>query len=116
MPDEIKQRLQESADKCMKSYEAWSGDKKSADARETLQESVHELRKVASRLEIEVALSERDQTAQKPMPIPHHRDAKGRHQKPEAGNEAEGNTEKKSSKPRSKAAPKKKEESEEKAG
>lgn len=110
MADEIKDRLKDSADKCMKSYEAWSADKKSANTRETLQEAVHELRKVASRLEIELALSERDQAAQKQIPIPHHRDAKGRHQKAEAGNEAEAANEKPAKK---KSAPKKKEVSEE---
>lgn len=111
MADEIKQRLQDSTEKCMKAYEAWNGNKKDADKREALQEAVHELRKVASRLEIEVAVSERGDGSQKPIPIPHHRDARGRHQKAEAGNEADPAAEK----PKKKAAPKKKEESEETA-
>lgn len=79
MPDEIKERLQKSSETCVQSYEAWRKDEKSLPARESLQEAIHELRKVASRLEIELAISERDQMAQKPIPIPPHRNAnKGR--------------------------------------
>jgi len=74
--DEIKTRLQETSENCFKAFEAWSGDKKDSSLRETLQEAVHELRKVASRLEIEMAVSERGNGAQKPMPIPSHRDSK----------------------------------------
>lgn len=70
---EIKTRLKETVDLCLKSYEAWDDDKKSSELRETLQESIHDLRKVASRLEIEIAVSERDSMADKPLPIPSHR-------------------------------------------
>lgn len=70
MSDEVKQRLQDSTANCLKAYDAWDGDKKNATARETLQDAVHELRKVASRLEIEIAVSDRKQMTQKPMPIP----------------------------------------------
>jgi len=82
MSDEIKQRLQESADQCIKSYEAWRKAEKDTGARETLQEAVHDIRKVASRLEIELAVSERDQMTQKPMPIPQNRNAQGKIQNP----------------------------------
>lgn len=78
--DEIKERLQKSADQCFKTYESWNGNKKDNAAREALQEAIHEIRKAVSRVEIEVAISERDQMAQKPIPIPPHRDARGRHQ------------------------------------
>lgn len=78
MPDEIKDRLQSCSDTCIKSYEAWRKDEKSGSAREALQESIHEIRKVASRLEIELAVSERDQMAQKPIPIPSHRNSQGK--------------------------------------
>ncbi|MEM7650660.1 MAG: hypothetical protein AAF204_01080 [Pseudomonadota bacterium] len=88
MSDEINTRLKDSTEKCLKAHEAWSKDKKSASARENLQEAVHELRKVASRLEIEIAVSERDSASQKPMPIPQNRNAKGKSQAPDdnAGN------------------------------
>lgn len=70
---DIKKRLQESISTCLECYEKWDSDKKSSDARESLQESIHEIRKVASRLEIEIAVSERDAMSSKPIPIPPHR-------------------------------------------
>lgn len=105
MPDEIKQRLKDSADACIQSYEAWFKDKKKAQTREALQEAVHEMRKVASRLEIELATSDRDQMASNPIPIPPHRDARGRHQKSPGNETTDGNSksdgqDKKPSKPR----------------
>ena len=75
MPDEIKQRLQDSTEKCAGAYETWRKDEKNAAAREALQEAVHEVRKVASRLEIELVTSERDHTRPKPMKAPAHRNA-----------------------------------------
>lgn len=96
MSDEIKQRLQETTADCVKCYEAWVKDNKDSAAREALQEAVHEVRKVASRLEIELAVSERDIMASKPIPIPPHRDARGRHQGDDnKGNRAEGSSNKK---------------------
>lgn len=73
MSDEIKERLQTMGAQCLGAYEAWAGNEKDDKARETLQEAVHELRKVMSRLEIELAISERDQMGQKKLPIPPHR-------------------------------------------
>ena len=74
--DEIDKRLRESADACVKSYEAWRKDEKNSKSREELLEAVHELRKVSSRLEIEIAISERQDMADKPIPIPPHRSSK----------------------------------------
>ena len=54
--DAIDNRLKETSDTCMKSYEKWAANKQDGDAREALQEAIHELRKVASRLEIELAI------------------------------------------------------------
>ena len=71
--DEIETRLKESADACVKAYQNWSSQKKNFEAREKLQEATHELRKVAARLEIEIAVSERDEMTQRPIPIPPHR-------------------------------------------
>lgn len=76
--DDIKARLQETSENCFKCYESWSGNKKDRKAREDLQEAIHELRKVSSRLEIELAVSERNEMSQKPIPIPSHRDSKRR--------------------------------------
>ena len=79
MSEDIKTRLQDSAAECLKSYEVWSESKKDSSARENLHAAVHELRKVASRLEIELAVSDRDQNTQKKIPIPTHRDSGRRH-------------------------------------
>lgn len=74
--DEIQKRLSETSEACIKSYEAWRKDQKDGSVRETLMEAVHELRKVAARLEIEIAISERDEMAAKPIPIPPHRSSR----------------------------------------
>lgn len=109
--DEIKQRLQETSENCFKAYEKWSADKKKADARESLLESIHELRKVASRLEIELATSDRNQSVQKPIPIPPHRDAKRGRKGQDEMDDVDGNSEPEKEKvklpPKKKAAAKK---------
>ena len=78
--DEIEKRLREGSENCFNHYEAWKTNQKDSKARESLQESIHELRKIASRLEIELAISERDEMAARPIPIPPHRDAQRRGQ------------------------------------
>lgn len=88
--DEIEKRLRETSEHCYNCYDTWQKDKKSAGASEALIESIHELRKVASRLEIELAISERSKVTQKPIPIPPHRDAQ-RRPKENADNEAHDN-------------------------
>lgn len=77
MSEDIKQRLQSASDECLKCYEAWRENEKDEKKREAMQDAIHEIRKVSSRLEIELAISERDQMAQKPLPIPPHRASKG---------------------------------------
>jgi len=74
--DEIEKRLSETSEACIKSYAAWRKDPKESSSRESLMEAVHELRKVAARLEIEIAISERDEMAAKPIPIPPHRSSR----------------------------------------
>ncbi|MGQ0528143.1 MAG: hypothetical protein ACT4OY_08990 [Alphaproteobacteria bacterium] len=76
--EEIETRLRETSDECLKNFVAWKADQKNATAREGLHDAIHELRKVASRLEIELAISERDQQGLKPMAIPPHRDSQNR--------------------------------------
>lgn len=71
--EEIEQRLKDTTAECIKCYEAWSKDKKNEEARESLAEAIHELRKVSSRLEIDMAASEREQMAGRPISIPSHR-------------------------------------------
>ncbi len=121
--DEIEERLKKTADTCIKTYDAWVSKKEDIALRETLQEAVHELRKVAARLEIEIAVSERKETTQKPMPIPSHRSSQKRPQKrggrpqEKSGNGNDGGNElpsfisgdgaKPTPKPRGRSAPKK---------
>lgn len=73
---EVTNRLKETSENCISSYEKWAKDMKDESIREELQGHIHELRKVASRLEIEIAMSERDQMKSKRIPIPPHRSAK----------------------------------------
>ena len=94
--DEIEKRLREVADNCIKAYLDWHSAKKDAESRETLQDAIHELRKVSARLEIEIAVSERDEMALRPIPIPPHRATRKRQGEEEdngdnAGNSADGN-------------------------
>lgn len=88
--DDIEKRLKEATDSCLKSHGEWDKNKKDSKARENLMESVHELRKVAARLEIEMAISERDEMASKPIPIPAHRSNK-RKQQDNSGDDNRGN-------------------------
>ncbi len=76
--DDITHRLTATAAQCVSALDTWLKDKKKHESREALSEAVHELRKVASRLEIDLAISERDEMTQKPIPIPSHRDARRR--------------------------------------
>ena len=66
-------RLQETAAKCLSSLDAWNKNLKDDTARETLLEAVHELRKVTSRLEIDIAMNDRKALNAKPLPIPEHK-------------------------------------------
>lgn len=89
--DEIEQRLKETTQGCIDAYETWSADKYDATKREELQDAVHELRKVASRLEIEMAVAERDEKNKQPIPHPSHRAARGKGAEEIGPQEAEGN-------------------------
>jgi hypothetical protein len=91
MSEDIKTRLKSTSEQCQTCYEAWSVNNKDAKLREALQDSIHELRKVASRLEIELAISERDDLKQKPLPIPPHRDARARTRNAQDDDESNGN-------------------------
>ncbi len=71
--DEIEKRLRETTDACIKSLENWQKQNKSLESREELMETMHEVRKVIARLEIEIAISERDRLGSRPIPIPPHR-------------------------------------------
>lgn len=70
--EEIATRLKTTSEDCLKAYEAWSDDERGVATTGPLQDALHELRKVTARLEIELAVSERDENG-KPMPLPMHR-------------------------------------------
>ena len=74
--DEIQQRLSETSQATIEAYVKWHEARNNSEAREVLADAVHELRKVASRLEIEMAVSERDEQSKRRIPIPHHRSKK----------------------------------------
>ena len=77
------ERLQETAAKCLSSLDSWNKNLKDVEARESLLEAVHELRKVTSRLEIDIAMNDRQVVNAKPLPIPEHKSkTKGKNQKP----------------------------------
>jgi len=81
--DEIEQRLKDTSSECLSAYARWVHDQRDGKAREDLMEAVHELRKVASRLEIELAISEREEMSQKHIPIPPHRASRPRNRSEE---------------------------------
>ena len=70
---DIDARLEDTTKACLEAYKKWAAKKTDADLREELQEAVHDVRKVVSRLEIEMAVSERADMAEKPLPIPPHK-------------------------------------------
>lgn len=71
--ENLTQRLTDALKRCVTSYEAWQSRPKDVPTRQQLEEAVHELRKVTARIEIEMAVSERSDRSQKPIPIPAHR-------------------------------------------
>ena len=71
--DDIEKRLRDAADNYIKHFSAWQKDKKMGSDRDSLMEAIHELRKVAARLEIDIAVSERSEMGARPLPIPPHR-------------------------------------------
>ena len=73
MSNDIHERLKETSQKCLDVYIVWEENKQDPKTQEVLHAAIHELRKVSSRLEIELAMSERDQFTAKPLPIPSHR-------------------------------------------
>lgn len=74
--EEIEKRLRESTDACIKNFENWLKQNKNLESRESLMEAVHEVRKVVARVEIEIAISERDRLGSRPLPIPPHRSSR----------------------------------------
>ncbi len=76
--EDIEKRLRESTDACIKTFENWVKQNKNIESREPLMEAMHEVRKVLARVEIEIAISERDRLGSRPIPIPPHRSSRKR--------------------------------------
>ncbi len=67
---DVQVRLRETAENCIRHYESWRAGN---DGETELTNGLHELRRVLARIEIELAASHADETAQRPIPIPLHR-------------------------------------------
>jgi hypothetical protein len=67
---DVQQRLRDTAETCIRHYESWRAGN---DGETELTNGLHELRRVLARIEIELAASHADETAQRPIPIPLHR-------------------------------------------
>ena len=74
----VKERLEATVAHCVSCYKEWTETPKNIEVRQHLEEAVHELRKVTSRIEIELAIADRSNSSLKPMPIPPHRAARPR--------------------------------------
>lgn len=84
--EDTAKRLQETTETCFNALEAWTSDKKSGPNKENLNDSLHELRKVLARIEIDMALSESKGSGGK-IPIPSHRaNQKHQHETDDNGN------------------------------
>lgn len=73
MDSDIQTRLKDASQNCLEAYMSWNDKKQDSKTQEELHAAIHELRKVSSRLEIELAVSERDQLTSTHIPIPSHR-------------------------------------------
>lgn len=86
--EDIEKRLRESTDACIKNFENWVKQSKDLESRESLMEAMHEVRKVLARVEIDIAISERERLGSRPIPIPPHRSQRKRS---EGGDDNMGN-------------------------
>jgi len=75
--DATEARLRETARACLVSYRGWRTGPGETSI-QTLNDAVHELRKVLARIEIDMSASRRDEQGQRPIPVPAHRAARPR--------------------------------------
>lgn len=66
-------RLKDLSEHTVTTFGAWHKSRADEALTENAQEAVHELRKVAARLEMELISAERERFSQAPIPIPAHR-------------------------------------------
>lgn len=75
--DGTEARLRETARGCLVAYRGWRTTPGETSI-QTLNDAVHELRKVLARIEIDMSASRREEQGQRPIPIPPHRAARPR--------------------------------------
>lgn len=73
MIKEALDRLKDLSEHTIATFQAWDKNRAAEDLTEAAQEAVHELRKVAARLEMSLIAAERAGFSQTPIPIPGHR-------------------------------------------
>ncbi len=71
--DKTEERFAQCSESCFHAYQAWEAEQLCSEKRDLLRKSLHAMRKVLARVEIEMALSESKERAKNPMPIPTHR-------------------------------------------
>lgn len=70
--DAVEGRLRDTAKACINAYRGWR-QQPAEGTIQALSETVHELRKALSRIEIDMSASRREEQAIRPIPIPAHR-------------------------------------------
>ena len=75
--DAIEARLRETARACLVAYRGWRQGPAETGL-QTLNDAVHDLRKVLARIEIDMSASRREEQALRPIPVPQHRAARQR--------------------------------------
>ncbi len=75
--DATEARLRETARACLVAYRGWRQGPGEVSV-QTLNDAVHDLRKVLARIEIDLSTSRREEQGMRPIPVPAHRAARQR--------------------------------------
>jgi hypothetical protein len=75
--DATEARLRETARACLVAYRSWRQGPGEVSV-QTLNDAVHDLRKVLARIEIDMSASRREEQGMRPIPVPAHRAARQR--------------------------------------
>ena len=78
--DAVEARLRETARGCLVAYRGWRQATGEAST-QSLNDAVHELRKVLARIEIDMSASRREEQGLRPIPVPAHRAARQQQQR-----------------------------------
>jgi hypothetical protein len=91
MSEDIQERLKDATDRCLKGHDAWASNKKDTTVRGELIEAIHDLRRATARLEIDIAINDRDLRGGAAIPIPSHRST-SKSRGPSRGKKDQGNS------------------------